>query len=65
MKLYKNEKKIVFKIICSVHTNVDYRYAICASTHNMHVTFALNVVRLLLIKGAQILQKYDIKLNNS
>ena len=65
MKLYKNEKKIVFKIICSVHTNVVYRVVIYTSTHlNMHVTFALNIVQLLLIKCAHFLQKYNIKLNN-
>ena len=62
MKLYKNEKKIVFKIICSVHTNVVYRVVIYLSTHNTHVTFALNLVQLLLIKCAHFLQKYNIKL---
>ena len=55
MKLYKNEKIIVFKIICSVHTNVVYRVVIYTSTHNMHVTFALNLVQLLLIKCAHLI----------
>ena len=30
----------------------------------MYVTFALNLVQLLLIKCAHFLQKYNIKLNN-